>query len=134
MLEIYVKGHEQPLMCRERLEALLHDVRVVQGVPFLALEDHGDLLNLNEVWRIVEVTEQDTPDQVADSSGGMLHYPMDGSSNTHQGPRESCPICTAVADVEAQQADPFPGAPTILETCQHGYIKDTCSQCEADEG
>lgn len=145
MLEIYVKGHDQPLVVNERLEALLHDVRVIQGVPFLALEDHGDLVNLNEVWRMIEVETALDHEQVTDSSGGMLHYPMDGTDNAHQGPREGCPVCKIVDDVASQQPTEVERTPEdyrrlvengtplpSVEDCPHGYVKGTCSQCTDD--
>lgn len=95
MLEIHTRGEGPPIMCPVELERLLHDVRVVQGVPFLELDD--GLLNLTEVVRIIEVT----PD-----TGSIPEYAAQGGIQgcEHGYLKSTCSACKAIADVEAQQA------------------------------
>ena len=91
MLEIYTRAEGPPIMCAVELERLLHDVRVVQGVPFLELDD--GLLNLTEVVRIIEATPDTGPSPLT----GILH------SCAHGYIGGTCSACKAIADVEAQQ-------------------------------
>jgi hypothetical protein len=102
VLEIHLRGSDSPIMCSVGLESLLHDVRVVQGVPFLELVA-GDLVNLTEVTRITEQRELDTgaPAAVEQCEHGFI--------------KSTCTQCKVIADVEAQQLpDPWAN-PGLLE-------------------
>jgi hypothetical protein len=104
VLEIHLRGSDSPIMCSVGLETLLHDVRVVQGVPFLELVD-GDLVNLIEVVRITEQRELDLP--VAEKT---RNEPCDHGVPVGAG----CVQCKVIADVEAQQLPevmPYQGYP-----------------------
>ena len=111
MLEIHLRGSDSPIMCSTGLEPLLHDVRVIQGVPFLELVD-GDLVNLTEVVRITEQRDLDpgAPAAVEECEHGFI--------------KSTCTLCKAVVDVEAQQ---WVGgmAPPICETCGAQHV-GTC--------
>jgi hypothetical protein len=121
VLEIHLRGSDSPIMCSAGLESLLHDVRVVQGVPFLELAG-GDLVNLTEVTRIIEQRELDTsaPCDGFEQPGHVPCARPAGHEGRHWG-REDGPMLAhnqrleamlaEVADVEAQQLpDPLPTA------------------------
>jgi hypothetical protein len=93
VLEIHLRNSDSPIMCSVELETLLHDVRVVQGVPFLELVT-GDLVNLTEVIRITEQRELDSP-----AAEKTRNEPCDHGVPVGAG----CVQCQAIADVEAQQ-------------------------------
>lgn len=127
MLEIHTRTEGPPIMCPVELERLLHDVRVVQGVPFLELDD--GLLNLAEVVRIIEVSPDTGPVPEYAAQGGIqstpFHFGMAGDG--HSGTREACPVCRIVDGVEAQQ---------VPETADRGLVHDhtgsTCLACAAE--
>jgi hypothetical protein len=100
VLEIHLRGSDSPIMRSVGLESLLHDVRVVQGVPFLELAT-GDLVNLTEVERFIEHRELDDEQPVEERTA--QHY----------------------QDLY-EQGTPLPA----VETCPHGYVKGTCTECK----